>query len=322
MLFVVKRNIILYIIVICVFLNSNCEAEEGYLSHQPRKSPFQFTKNDLQLLMFCPAHEHGTLEEAANKLKKLVAEQPIDIKAAAWVCRNKQLDTLKVIGPLVDNVVLNSLVHTSTIPPEPNEVIWPGFDHPFINHLRQLRKVPNTKNLYAIINLKGEDVSFKERIPLFEEVKWMIYAVIGSDFQAVDLQNPGKICKYIDELHELEEKISVYKNDLGRSLLVNWVTDKKNIPVSARSSGSLLFVTALDSDYFIKSKKTNRVIMPIDLSPKMGKLLLDLPDGISVVSGKTINGQQLDLKATDGYITVDYSFYGGGELMLFEIKGF
>jgi hypothetical protein len=274
----------------------------------------------MNLVMSCPAHAHGTLEEAADKLRKLVTDQPQGRQTSVWVCRANQLETLKVIGPLADNMFLNVMAFTSNVPPEPNDLLWPGFDHPFINHLRQLRKVPDTRNLYAVINLTGDFTSyFDKRPPSFEEIRWMTFAVIGSDFQGINWRNHQSACMFTDQVQQLEEQMLVKKEDLGKSVPVDWVSGHKKVPVSARASDKRLFVTALNPDYFKIAEKTNQVALPISLEPLTGQLEIRLPEGISVTRGQNISGRSLNVNCAGDHVLVDYSFYGGGEMMVFEL---
>lgn len=293
-----------------------------YAPHSPRDYPFEFVSlQNMNLIMSCPAHAHGTLEEAAEKLKQMVADQPEGRKASVWVCRANQLHTLEVIGPLADSMLLNTMAFTSEVPPEPNELLWPGFDHPFVNHIRQLRKVPDTRNLYAIINLTGDFTSFFEkRRPSFEEIKWMTLAAIGSDFQGVNWRNHHSACTFTDQVRQLEEQVRVYGEDLGKAVPVGWVADNKQVPVSARASEKHLYVIALNPDYFKLSQKSKQVALPISLDPLAGQLDIYLPEGVSVIRGQTLSGRAVDLKSGEGYLRGDYSFYGGGEMMVFELQ--
>ncbi len=299
-----------------------CTACVANSSCVQRDCPFEFViLQNMNLVMSCPAHEHGTLEEAAEKLRKLVADQPNGRKTSVWVCRANQLETLKVIGPMADNMFLNVMAITSLVPPESNEMLWPKFDHPFINHIRQLRKVPNTRNLFAVIPLVGSQTSyFEKRKPSFEEIKWLTYAVLGSDFQGIHWRDDQSACMFSGHIRKLEEQVLVYKEGLGKSVPVGWVTDNKQIPISTRSSEDLLFVIVLNPDYFKISGKTNQVALPISLDPLTGQLEICLSEEFSIGRGQTISGRPLDLKYVGGNVVVDYSFYGGGEMMVFELQ--
>ncbi len=293
-----------------------------YVPYDQRDCPFEFVNlQTMNLVMSCPAHAHGTLEEAAEKLKQLVADQPKGQKSSVWVCRANQLHTLEVIGPLADNMLLNTMAFTSKVPPEPNELLWPGFDHPFVNHIRQLRKTPGTRYLYAVINLTGDFTSyFEKRRPSFEEIKWMTLAVIGSDFQGINWRNHHSACTFTDQVRQMENRLVVYGEDLGKAVPVDWVTDNKQVPVSARTSDRRLFVTVLNPNYFLLSPKPNQIALPISLDSLAGQLDVRLPEGTSVVRGETLSGRAVDLESGEGYLRVDYAFYGGGEMMVFELR--
>ena len=294
-------------------------AEDGYVPHSPRDCPFEFVNmSNMNIVMSCPAHAHGTLQEAEEKLKQLVALQPEGRASSVWVCRANQLETLKMIGPLADNMLLNVMAITSKVSPDPNELLWPGFDHPFINHIRQLRKIPNTHNLYAVIDNTSDFTShFVNRNPSFEEIKWMTFATIGCDFQGILWRGRD----FTNKVHDLEKQILAYKDELGRSVPVDWVTDNKKIPVSARATEFNLFVTMLNPDYFRISEYLEQVSLPVSLEPEVGQLEILLPDGYSVIKGKTFSGINLNLQSDNDRIQIDYSFWGSGDMMVFQLGG-
>lgn len=315
------RKIFLCYGMICITTCVVIGASEPYIPFTHRDCPFEFVNLDnMNVVMYCPAHAHGSTEEATEELKTLVARQPIGKKASVWVCRSNQLETLKVFGSLADNMFLNITAFTSDVPAEPNDLLWPELDHPFINHIRQLRKAPNTRNLYAVIDFTSEYTShFKKRSPAFEEIKWMTLAAIGCDFQGINWRD-SESCQFLDKIQELETQISAYKDELGHSIPVDWVTSSKTIPISARASKSYLFVTALNPDYFRISEQLEQISMPISLEPEVGLLKILLPDKMIPSTGKTLSGRTLKIQSDKDQIQVDYSFWGAGDMMIFKLE--
>jgi len=108
------------------------------------------------MLMICPAHKHGEIDQALATLKQKVADHPRYRMSSIWVCRADHLDTLDRFASLVDQVFINSLYWTSSDGPERDDIVWPGLDHPLVNNVREVRRHAAGKRLVACVNVHGE----------------------------------------------------------------------------------------------------------------------------------------------------------------------
>lgn len=288
--------------------------------------PFLFllegqTKNDsFGMVMICPAHAHGTPAEAMGKLKNILQNRPENKISSIWVCRANQIQTLREFAPLVNRVVINPFATTDQKGPDPNDLIWPGFDHPFINHIRRIRQNAKDTALLACIDLRGEPICFRKRQASFEEIEWMHYAVIGANFQGVVWRDstPSN-----HRLRRLETNLQEYAGELAKAKPVRWVKTSPGQPVTASGSKKMLFVVLSDPNYMVfsqdsKNKKT--ILLPLNLSESTGTLELQPPLHIDILSGNTISGLPLDLEYSEKSLRVNYHYKGGGEILVFFLS--
>ena len=185
----------LFIALLCATAGGSGSQTGGNVEPQPQgKSaarPFRVLtlreteSQEFGLVMTCPAHAHGTPQQAMQKLKEILKDRPAGAPSAIWVCRSNLLQTLKEFAPLVDTICLNPFLFTCKNGPKPDDPIWPGLDHPFVNHLREIQANADHKDLLGGIYLTGDPQWFAKRQASFEEVRWMVFALVGAKFKGV-----------------------------------------------------------------------------------------------------------------------------------------
>ena len=296
-----------------------CAAAEG-----GAKSDTRFTigtEADAELLMICPAHAHGTADEAMAKLKQLLAAHPATQRSAIWVCRSNQADTLSKFAPLVDEVYINPFAVSDTRQPDPQQHIWRSLDHPSINQIRRLRSLAPDTRLIACINIEGEPRCWKKRAASFEEVQWMFYAVIGAGYKGIVLRGDVAACPFAPQLRNLEKEIMRFASDLGVAQPVAWVTGPREQPVSAVRSDKMLFVALLNPSYVQIDHDKQTAVLPVKPGLCEGVVDCRLPSGLKIVSGATLSGEPLKLDVNDSLVKAPYSFRSGGEIIVLRLAG-
>ncbi len=271
------------------------------------------------MVMECPSHDHGTPAEAMAKLKKTLRNRPDDQASSIWVCRSSQMETLKMFAPVVDRIVVNPFVLTSKQGPNDSDIIWPKFDHSFVNRIRALRANGCGKSLFACIDLRGERRYFRKRMASFQEIQWMVYAVLGAKFQGIVWRGDHNDMPWANRLRQLEAKLGSYAEDIGHAQPVGWINASNSQPVSALCCQNLLFVILLNPDYLTTFAPDKSVLLPLDPSPRKGVIILAPPNNITILSGNTLLGMPLKLNCTENSIQVTYHFSGSGQILVFHL---
>ena len=271
------------------------------------------------MVMGCPAHAHGTPKQAIAKLKRILRNRSSDLVSTIWVCRANQMHTVKRFAPLVDRVVINPFVFRSKKGLCKDDLIWPTFDHPQVNYLREVRKNGAGKALLACINVDGEPSRFARRAASFEEVKWMAYAAIGAHFQGVVWRGDLPHLPWLGRLKHLESLLQAQANGLGAAEPVKWVTDRDKKPISALCSERSLFVVLLSPEYLAQVDPHKTVVLPLTQPEVHGRLVLAPPAGTKVMSAKTLSGMPVAIDVIEGRPQVNYVFTGAGEILIFSL---
>lgn len=296
-------------------------AGSGDARREPRR--FIFTTKPAAIAgctMVCPAHEHGTPEQAYEKLTKMLASRPAGKCSSLYVCRVEQLETVKVFAPMVDRVFLNPFIHRSRARPSGKELIWPNLDHPVINQLRQLYRNAGSTPLIACIDLDGDKALYPTRAPSFEEIEWMSLGIIGSGFKGIAWKGRGEAKPWAGRLRRLTSRLKAHASDLGASVPVNWVSSEKGRAYSAMASKDALIVVVLDPRYLRPSGRMEGVAFPVDDQPVSGTLVLCPPEAVTIEAGTKLDGSPVAMRIEDGQLRADYKFHGAGDILILPLK--
>jgi len=234
-----------------------------------------------------------------------------------WICRLNQLHTLRQFAPLVDRVVINPFVVKSQTGPKYGDSIWLNFDHPFINNIRQIRQNSDNKKLLGCIDLRGEPSYFGERRASLEEIKWMLYALVGGNFQGIVYRQS---VPWPNRIRQLAAGLKKYADDLGQTQSVRWLTASQGQPVSAIKSPQMLFVVLLNPEYMKFSQDGRNIILPLESPKCQGLLELRPPENTDIISASTISGRSLALEHNDEGFRVKFNFVGSGEILIFSLS--
>lgn len=270
--------------------------------------------------MVCPAHRHGTPRQAYEKLTRDLRNRPADQLSSIWICRMNQEETLVRFLPLVDQIFINPFAYTSEEGPAEGQRIWPGFDHPVINNIRRIRSKAGRKRLIASVNLKGDPNLFHRRKPDFEEIRWMVYAVIGANFQGLGWRGNPSTVPWAERLSRLEDNLKRYQTDLGAARPVAWCKALDNQPISAIASDRTLFVVLLNPEYMRVVPHGKSPPLPLDGNAREVRIGLLPPPELTVEAARTLSGLPLLLAGHRNNPQVACRLTGAGKILVFSIR--
>lgn len=273
------------------------------------------------MLMMCPGHMWGSPDEAARRLKEIAQMVPDDQIRSIWVCRINQISTLKRFGPMVDQVVLNPFVPAETQPSDARSAIWPGCDCALISTIRALRLAAGDRRLIACLNVGGEQECFRNRKASFEEVEWMIGAVVGGNFQGIAWRAQGPIKDFFDgRLERRQQELAAYSKQLGVAKAVPWAKTDGNVPVSCLWGQGCVIVVLLHPAY-MQPDKDGLVSLPLEAQSAAGSVTLTLPAGLTAKSAQSLSGQKVELVRKGAATSFAFRFSGGFAAFAVQTEG-
>jgi len=236
-----------------------------------------------------------------------------------------QQQTARDFAPYADVYSYFAFVRTSADKPPEGELLWGGFDNPFINHLRQMRKLVGTTPIVAIlvsnigISLLGDGSG---RPAMFEEIQWQFIAAAGCGYRGVLWPVSYDNAAMGDDLKRIEERIKQYGRFVALAQPVNWAKAAENQPISSLACDDCLFVFLLNPAYMEFDVDRKTVSVPLEKPLCEGAVTLALPEGLKVRRCQTLLGRNtLRLASEDGKTTVQFSFKTGGEIMILALSG-
>jgi hypothetical protein len=271
------------------------------------------------MVMVCPAHRHGTPEEAYEKLRDILGDRLPEEPSAAWICRANQLPTLRKFAPLVDRVAINPFFAGHSNGPTTESVVWRNFDHGIVNRARAIREAAQGAALFACIDLYGETHYFADRRPSYEEIEWLTYVAVGANFQGIVWRRSRQSVPFARRLDILERRLDRYAVDLGRATPVTWVESPSGHPVSAVRSGEHLFVVLLSREYLLTNDGREGVPLPLELPETQAEVRIRLPAGRAVRSCLRLCGSAAPLSAEVREVRVSCRIEGAGEILVFRL---
>lgn len=223
---------------------------------------------------------------------------------------------IKSFAPYVNSYNLWLFGGISSKKPEDSDAIWPGFDHPTINWLREIRNLIPNHHLYSTIHLNSSQTwGIHNRSITYDEVKWLALASIGAKYNGVFLQGHDEDAR----LSLLFDQINKYTKELQEASIVSWAVDKSNHSLSALRNEKYLFVILLSPEWMKPSPNGDKYQLPQSDNVVMGKFTLNIPNKLCVTSGKYLSGIPVSIEKQNNINTVNYRFSGSGEILIFDI---
>ena len=268
-------------------------------------------------LLGCPNHAFGTMDDGIKEIERRLLSRPASAISFIQLCVSDQIRSIERCAPLVDISAINPFVMTSSKTPASHSRIWPTCDDPLVNRLRELTTAAGEHRLLARIDLGGiERGFFRERLPSFDEITWMVYAAIGAQFKGVVWVGDASFPSH--RLARLERQILCHAEGLGVARPVSWVRSGSNQHISALASESELFVCLLNPNYMHLTGQRKCVDLP--LWPTHCTFVLELipPQRVRILSARTISGSPVYFKEKDGGIEATHEFVSGAEMLVFQ----
>jgi hypothetical protein len=276
-------------------------------------------------LLECPNHKFGTLEDGVNEIKKRLGQLLPGRVPFVQFCHDDQIQTVNKCAPLVPLASINPFAHPGERPPSPPTLIWPRFDHPLINSVREIKEAAGNTRLLARIDFPASEIAYfrEKRIRRlsFEEISWLCCAAIGADFKGFVWLKSGISSYEETRLRRFETNLAKHADDLGTASLVRWARGPKGQPISSLWSNKTLFVILLNPVYFAHLEKDKPVPLPLGDTQQEGEIEIQAPQGVSVVDGTTLSGIPLKLDKEESRTRTKYRFNGGGEILVFQLSG-
>jgi hypothetical protein len=242
---------------------------------------------------------------------------PADRVSSIWVCRTNPFSTLERFAPTVHQVIINPFALSSTLPPGPETTVWPGIDHPWLNHLRQLRAAAGPDNrMLACIDLEGEPTYFQDRPATFEEVQWSVFAVIGADFEGLVWRRELVGSSGAARFQRLQAKLRRHTTQLGLARSVGWVRETQGLPCSAVATDETLYICALHPQYM--AFKADGASIKLPLAPKGTTFRIDVrpPTGVVIESASTLGGMAVEVQKHNQHWRIEHELSGGGQMLV------
>ncbi len=286
-----------------------------------RPSPFLILPSRVYLARVLAA---GGIPHQMN-VQGAVRRTTNDGKVVMLFCARVASETVKKTVQRADEIGIRVFNHAVLGRPKPGCRIWPGYDNPLINNLRELRMATAGKPTYATIPYYSGQVPGirgKRRI-IFEEYKWMVLAAIGAEYDGILWGHGYTPTGHAKQLPRLEGLLVAYAEDLGQARIVGWASNAtvSGQAVSVLSSRRKLFVVLLNKDYMAIGEDRETITFPLEESACEGAVTITPPAGVSVKSGKTLYGMHVPVAQDGRSFVVKYSFSGGGEMLILNLSG-
>jgi hypothetical protein len=269
-------------------------------------------------LLECPNHAFSGMENGVKEIEKRKADLLPGQVSFVQFCVNSQVRSIQCCIPLLDMGAINPFRELSLKAPASESLLWPGYEHPITNRVRELRETAGDKRLLARIPIGDVESKYiTKREPTFEEIEWMILATVGADYKGIvwvgSFDTGGR-------LRNLGHNLLCFADDLGTAKPVGWATAPKGQPVSALASKKMLFVVLLNTEYFQDPVIGKIQKLPLEPKVQTGEVTLTLPEGTTTDSGISLYGKPLKPRLEGGKVVVPYRFVGGGDMLALDLK--
>ncbi len=245
-------------------------------------------------------------------------------RRAMFFCRKPPVKLVQEAALWADEMGVYGFSDWSVNKAKPGCRIWPSYDNPLINHLRDLRMASIGVPTYAIVPFSA-NVGVIAGIPdgrkvVFEEQQWMVLAAVGANFQGVLWAADQKPPKHAKRLTRLEESLLEHARDIERAVPVGWAKCKKSQPLSALASDKKLFVVLLNQAYMMPADDGKSIALPLEDPRCQGEVVVTPPSGVSVKSCTSLHGRAIPVSQSGRDFSAAYSFTGGGEILIFDLS--
>lgn len=217
---------------------------------------------------------------------------------------------LKTFGPLATLYTYWSFRNVETKKPQGGELLWPGLDHPFVNQLREMRKIATGTPLMGIIN-ENIGLGSQKRQATAEEIRWQAVAILGADHRAAILSGGA------DDLRNL---LVPYARVFVEAYPVDWASAADGQPLSAKAAEDVLFVFLLDRRYMKLESDGQTVQSPTEDPICKTSIHIALPQGLHVRRALCAGDKIVPYTASAGSVAITREFKGGADVLVLQLS--
>lgn len=242
--------------------------------------------------MECPAHAHGTHENAARKFLddryRRFSQNPYLI-TQMWICRADRPRAWYKFGPLPDVAVMNTILFTSSAyksDPKTYERFSPFF------WLATMAKKAAAPNRYlACIPVTPEKGVFAQSSHTPDEVKFLVYCAIAAGAKGILYRGvPSSDPLSHDAFMQLNNELLQLKSWLAMAEPVNWAStaDDNYVAKSLLCGDEAILVIAFDRRYFSEQQNNKLHTPAFGKAVKPAKIKVKIPKGFSAFEVKSM----------------------------------
>ena len=262
--------------------------------------------------------------ENPEEVRKTLEESKGQKYITVIVCRGDQKDALTRYRPLADEFIMEDLfLYPEAKEAGPDDLIWPGFSHPMVNYLREIRLFGQGLRIIVAVPMTTREVwgASESRTESFEELEWMSFAAIGANYQGILWGHERYEDWWKRRLAAFEAALKRHAEGLASASPVGWVSASEGQPFCALASKDTLFVVLLNPDYMGLTADGKGIAVPLDPGARTCRIRVSPPEGRRIESASTLDGRPLDLENEGGVISVSVRYSGGGEMAVLQLLG-
>lgn len=271
------------------------------------------------MVMICPSHAHGTLDEAYGKLVKLLTAKKDSSPSTIWVCRSNLFETLRRFGPLVDRVCVNPFVAAGFADDSFEMRPWIGTGHPVLRHMRKVLDAAGETPLLACLDLGGDGSIFAKRLPDFEELRWQVCAVLGSGFKGIVWR--GRDAD-VPRFSGMLRKLDAITSGMARALPANDAKVSGDCPVSVWMDETRIYVVALHSAYLTPRVACGMrtIALPVDPTDQRGSVEMPFVSDCKPVLEGAVFSSHGRVISSGGKLRLNFTLNQGGDIFIVRTR--
>jgi len=242
--------------------------------------------------MSCPAHAHGTYEEAARKFLddyyRRFSQDPY-LLVQMWICRSDRPRAWYKFGPLPDVAIMNPVLSA----PEAYESDTKACDRfcPYFWLATAAKKAMAPNRYFACIPVNPEDTGTSQSNHTSDEIKFLVYCAIAAGAKGILYRGtPSSRELSQDTFVRLNRELRQLKPLFMIAEPVNWAStaDNNYVAESLLCGDEAILVMVFDRRYF-SELQNNRLRTPaFRKAVRAVKIQVKVPEGFSVFEVKSL----------------------------------
>lgn len=245
-------------------------------------------------IMMCPAHAHGTHENAAGKFidnRDSIFSQNQYVLTQMWICRVDKHRAWYKFGPLPDVAVMNPVLLASAEYGSDAKA-FEGFS-PFFWFANAAKKATEPNRYFACIPVNPEDTVFAQSSHTSDEIKFLVYCAVAAGTKGILYRGATPSDQLSrDTFMWLNNELQQLKPLLMIAEPVNWaLTEDHRYSVKSLLCGDeAILVIVFDRRYFSEQNNNKMRTPAFGKAVKPVKIEIKLPEGFLISEVKSLFG--------------------------------